>query len=150
MQPGARSPIYKKIAEIIMIKINKKLLVSTVLFFVVLLFATATIIKEKEKNAPSLDVIVTDSPIVFYFGVSCPHCKLVEQYLTENKVAEKVRFSMKEVYENKNNANEAFAKAELCGISKNKLGVPFLWDGEKCYMGDENIINFFKEKLNEK
>ena len=133
-----------------MIKISKKVLIPTVIFFVVFLYTTATIIELKAKNAPSLDVIVTDSPIVFYFGVTCPHCKIVEQYLKDNKVAEKVSFSMKEVYKNKDNASEAVAKAALCGIDKKKMGVPFLWDGEKCYVGDENIINFFKEKLNEK
>lgn len=134
----------------IMAKIDKKILVPTVLFCAAFIYASLTVygLKEKEVSA-KLDVIRTDSPIVFYFGVSCPHCKNVEKYLEENQVAEKVSFSMKEVYNNRDNANEAIEKAALCGIDKKNLGVPFLWDGDKCYVGDENIISFFKTKMEE-
>jgi glutaredoxin len=133
-----------------MINLPKNVLISTILFFVVLLFATATIIRLKdEAYYRNSDVIVSDSPIVFYFGYNCPHCKIVEKYLVDNKVSEKVRFSMKEVYKNPANTEEAFAKAALCSIDKKNLGVPFLWDGEKCYRGDEEIINFFKAKMQE-
>lgn len=133
-----------------MIKVPQKVLIPTVLFFVALLLVTSMIIKLKEEAYyRNSDVIVSDSPIVFYFGYNCPHCKIVEKYLVDNKVSEKVRFSMKEVYKNPANTEEAFAKAALCGIDKKNLGVPFLWDGEKCYRGDAEIINFFKAKMQE-
>lgn len=130
-----------------MAKIDKKILIPSVLFCAAFIYASLNIYDLKEKEASAkLDVIRTDSPIVFYFGVSCPHCMNVEKYLEEDKVADKVSFSMKEVYNNRDNANEAIAKAAICGISKENLGVPFLWDGEKCYVGDEDIIDFFKNK----
>ncbi|MDD3006229.1 MAG: hypothetical protein PHX30_01455 [Candidatus Pacebacteria bacterium] len=126
------------------------MLIPTVLFFLALLFTTSEIIKLKEEaEYTNVDVIVSDSPIVFYFGYKCPHCKIVEKYLADNEVADKIGFSMKEVYKNPDNADEVFARAELCGIEKKNLGVPFLWDGEKCYQGDEDIIEFFKVKMQE-
>lgn len=133
-----------------MIKIDKRVLIPTAVFLIVFLFATATIAKQMQTANTSLDVIRTDTPIVFYFGVTCPHCKEVEKFIEENGVAEKVKFSQKEVYKNKENANEALEKAAICGIAKDKLGVPFLFDGEKCYVGKDKIIDFFNEKINEK
>jgi len=131
-------------------KIDKKVFIPSLLFVLVFSYASWTIIAQKEKvEAAKLDVVRTDTPIVFYFGETCPHCKIVEEFIEKNDVESKVKFSKKEVYNNKDNADEAVAKAALCGIDKKNLGVPFLWDGEKCYIGDEQIINFFKEKINE-
>jgi len=133
-----------------MIKMDKRILIPTVVFLIVFLFATATIIKQTETANTSLDVIKTDTPIVLYFGVTCPHCKEVDEFIEENDIAEKVSFSQKEVYKNTNNADEAIEKAAICGIAKDKLGVPFLFDGDKCYVGKDRIIDFFNEKINEK
>ena len=44
------------------------------------------------------------------------------------------------------NSNELGSIAAKCKIDKNNIGVPFLWDGEKCYTGDKDIIAFFKQK----
>lgn len=132
-----------------MLDSKKKAILATFVFFAVFLFATATINHEKRKNAPSNDVIVTDSPIVFYYGYNCPHCELVEKYLDENNVASKVKFSKKEVYKNPANAAEAIDRAAQCGIGADELGVPFLWDGANCYVGDQNIIDFFSKKVQE-
>ncbi len=129
---------------------KKKALLATLVFFAVFFFATANIVHEKRKSAPSDDVVVADSPIIFYYGYSCPHCEIVEEYLDENDIASKVRFSKKEVYKNKANAAEAIEKAAQCGIGADELGVPFLWDGENCYIGDQNIIDFFKKEVEEK
>jgi glutaredoxin len=131
-------------------KLDKKILLPTLLFVLVFSFASWTIGAQKAKEEEAkLDIIRTDTPIVFYYGKTCPHCKLVEKYIDENQIREKVKFSQKEVYGNKDNAREAVGRAEQCGIAAKDLGVPFLWDGEKCYVGDEQIIAFFKAKAQE-
>ncbi len=132
-----------------MLDSKKKAILATFVFFAVFFFTTATINHEKRKSAPSDDVIVADSPIVFYYGYNCPHCEIVEKYLDENDIASKVGFSKKEVYKNKANAAEAIEKAAQCGIGADKLGVPFLWDGESCHIGDRDIIDFFKRLISE-
>jgi glutaredoxin len=85
--------------------------------------------------------------IVYYYGQSCPHCQNVENFLKENKIEEKIAFEKKEVYYNQKNAQELAQRAKKCGWEKEEIPVPFLWDGSQCIIGDEGVINFFKEKI---
>jgi glutaredoxin len=91
----------------------------------------------------------TSSEIILFYGNGCPHCAKVEQYMSENKVSEKINISQKEVYGDKNNAALLGEKAHSCGLNTSSIGVPFLWDGPtgKCLVGDEEIVNFFKTKM---
>jgi glutaredoxin len=88
-------------------------------------------------------VSIPDGIILFY-GEDCPHCKIVDDFVNENKIKDKIQFSHLEVWYNKDNQNILTQVVIKCGISANQVGVPFLWDGEKCYIGDVDIINFFK------
>ena len=90
-----------------------------------------------------------NSEIIFFYGEECPHCKIVEEYFSKNNTAEKIQFSQREVYHNKNNAALMVEKAKLCGISEENLGVPMLWTKDKnCFFGDRDIIDFFNKKTN--
>ena len=89
----------------------------------------------------------TESKIIFFYGNGCPHCALVEEYFKTNNIHEKISFEEKEVYYNQQNAQELIAKAKLCGIKENAIGVPFLWDGKTCIIGDRPIIDFFNNLL---
>jgi len=62
-------------------------------------------------------------------------------------VKEKIAFEEKEVYYNQNNAKELGEKAKSYGIDQNEIGVPFLWNNGRCIIGDQDIINFFEEKM---
>jgi glutaredoxin len=100
----------------------------------------------KIKTSPKTTTGNSTSEIVLYFGDTCPHCKILEEFLQANKVAEKVSFTEKEVYKNPTNAKELTDRAIKCGIKTDSIGVPFLWDGEKCYMGGDDVTAFFKQK----
>jgi len=103
------------------------------------------------KNQPTgMADIDNGSPITLYFRADCPHCRLVEKFLAENNVGAKISCNQKEISAKKQqNSRELMDKASICGISQEKLGVPFLWDNDsqKCYTGDVDIIEFFKNKL---
>jgi len=86
--------------------------------------------------------------IILFYGDGCPHCEIVDEYLKENNIKDKINFEHKEVYNNKQNSNLLVEKAKICGMNINSIGVPFLWDGEKCLVGDRDIIEFFKLKIN--
>jgi glutaredoxin len=86
------------------------------------------------------------SGIVYFYGDACPHCLNVEKFIEDNKIEDKVSFEKKEVFENEENAMELAGFAQKCRLSAANIGVPFLWDGSKCYVGDTDIINFFKQK----
>ena len=95
-----------------------------------------------------LETIQDNSLIIFFYSDICPHCKNVEKYFQDNNVRSKINFEEKEVYNNTNNASLLADKAKICGIKENEIGVPLLWADGKCYVGDEEIIKFFNEKIN--
>lgn len=91
--------------------------------------------------------------IVLFFGDGCPHCANVDKFVQDNNVEGKVNFTKLEVpFGGKNsttlsaNAGLMVQLAQRCNLdTANGVGIPFLWDGEsKCYTGDVDIINFFK------
>ncbi|MEA5096998.1 MAG: DsbA family protein [Burkholderiaceae bacterium] len=90
------------------------------------------------------------SGIILFYGYGCPHCAVVEKYLEQNQVGDKVQFNRKEVYLHPNNAKELKAKAKGCGIPEAGIGVPFLWDGERCLIGDQPIIEYFRQRAEAK
>ncbi len=59
----------------------------------------------------------------------------------------KVHVLIKEVFHDKNNADELLATADKCGISKASVGVPLLWTGSECLNGDKPIIERFQQLL---
>ena len=85
--------------------------------------------------------------LIFYYGDSCPHCAIVEEFLLQEKVEEKIKLTKKEVYKNTANTNELVEKAKACNLDTKNLGVPFLWDSGSCYLGDQDIINILKQKI---
>ena len=83
--------------------------------------------------------------IVFFYGDGCPHCKNVEDYVAQNKIADKVKFTSLEVYNNKGNAALLANVAIGCKLDvSNGVGIPLLYDGKNCVQGDVDVINFFK------
>lgn len=92
---------------------------------------------------------VTDDPsaIVYYYGEGCPHCKVVNDFLEANNIAEKVSFEKKEVWSDKTNASELERRAKVCDVKPEGMGVPFVYGGDgKCYIGEPEVIGFFKTK----
>ena len=91
--------------------------------------------------------------IILFYGDGCPHCEIVDQYMKDNGVEDKLKnqnlnFSRREVYNNQANQRVLANKAKSCGLATESIGVPFLWDGTsgKCVSGDQPIIDFFKSK----
>ena len=90
-----------------------------------------------------------DSAIILFSSNECPHCKIVEKYIADNNIKDKISFSEKEVGSNRANANLMMDKQKSCnwGVENNGK-VPFLWTAEKCYLGQDEISQFFKDKIN--
>lgn len=84
--------------------------------------------------------------IILFYGDGCPHCKIVDDFISQNKIEDKVKFTRLEVFNNKDNAEILLQKASICKIDQNNIGVPFLWDGKNCLVGDEDVISFFKKE----
>ncbi len=89
----------------------------------------------------------SDTGLVLYWGIGCPHCIKVEEYLQANKVDEKIQITRKEVYQNQKNAYEMSKRAGECGLPTGTVAVPFLWTGKTCLIGDIDIIKFFWDAM---
>ena len=130
---------------------NSKLIIPGILFLAVAVLAIMMIARNNktpnELGAPT-DGVSGSQEIILFYGDGCPHCDIVEEYLDSHKVSRQAPYTMKEVYYNQKNATELGEKAQACGLPINSIGVPFLWDGGKCYIGDYDIIEFFKLKAN--
>jgi glutaredoxin len=125
---------------------KNKIIIPTILFIIVLIFSFSVLWQAKDKNRPGAES-PTDQIVLFY-GDGCPHCEIVDKYINENKIEEKVSFVRKEVYNNEKNQKELIEKAKICGIANNNIGVPFLWEKGVCFVGDQDIIKFFELKIN--
>ena len=82
-----------------------------------------------------------------YFRPECPHCQNVEKFISDNRLDEKFDIQMKNIDENGQYANELMARSQLCSIDAATVGVPLLYDSGECFMGEDEIINYFQEKL---
>ncbi|MDD5623989.1 MAG: hypothetical protein PHI23_04755 [Candidatus Peribacteraceae bacterium] len=80
--------------------------------------------------------------IILYYGDTCPHCEVVDAFIRENKMHEKIVFTEKEVFQDKKNAYELGKKATLCGLSTDQIVVPLLWTGTGCLIGEQDIEQF--------
>jgi glutaredoxin len=130
---------------------NKKLIALSILFLAVVISAGYMLANGKEVPAAghSSDqgMAQATSGIILFYGDGCPHCALVEEYVSKNGIEATVPFVKKEVYHDKQNASELAVKAQACGMPTDSIGVPFLWTGATCIVGDQPIIDFFKEKI---
>jgi hypothetical protein len=97
-------------------------------------------------SGPAKPVAIPEGIILFY-GQGCPHCKIVDDFISQNQIENEVKFTKLEVWYNKENQIVLGEVVTKCGIKADTVGVPFLYDGkDKCYIGDETIINFFKNE----
>jgi len=92
--------------------------------------------------------------IVLFFGQDCPHCKIVEEFIVANNIDQKVEFTNLEIPFNGKTSPELVANSEVlvqvakeCKIDTSSgISIPFLFDGKQCLVGQDDIINFFKNK----
>ena len=101
--------------------------------------------KEKQVAVEKIESLGSGEPILYY-GDECPHCKEVEEWLRTNKVEEKIKFSKKEVWNNRQNATELAEVAKSCGLDASSIGVPFLYAEKECLIGTPDIKKYFTEK----
>jgi glutaredoxin len=116
---------------------KKNLRIGLVIISVIVIAGLLALVKTKQTKSPE--------SILFYSNY-CPHCKNVEKYVNDNNIKSKVTFTELEVADNQDNAQVLLSKAKKCNLDTSNLGVPMYFDGEKCLVGDEEIIKYFETK----
>jgi len=115
-----------------------------VLFLFSFLFSACT--------APTNPPPATDaSPdLIIYWGIGCPHCENVKNYIKEKSADSRLKISLLEVSRNPANFDLAQADLKNCPeIDSSRFGVPlaFVPATKKCLSGDKPIIDWLSDKL---
>jgi glutaredoxin len=85
--------------------------------------------------------------MVYYYGAECPHCQRIQEFLDADKVADTVTYEKKEVWHDAKNSAELSRRAQsVCNLDPGKLGVPFVITDGKCYSGETEVTDIFKQK----
>ena len=129
---------------------NKKAKTSLMLGAIIVLAAILSVWGFSKMRGDQKEAVLgetnSQAEIIIFYGKGCPHCKDLEDFVAKNNLAERVKMENMEVWFNKENAKLLMAKAEKCGIAKEKVGVPFLYSEGKCLSGTPDIENFLMEK----
>jgi hypothetical protein len=127
----------------------KKMVVGFFVIVAVIIAILFFISIKQTKTAYECDQnILLPKTLVFYSGETCPHCKIVEEFITKNNISNKINITNKEVFKIENNAKELLLVGNSCKLPSNYLGaVPLLYYQNKAYIGDKDIIQFFKDTL---
>jgi len=105
-------------------------------------------------NKKPIEPIKIPNGIVLFFGEDCPHCKIVEEFLTDNKIENitklEIPFNGKTSLQLKANVDVLLKITEICKVDVNSgVAIPFLYNGkDKCFTGDIDVINFLKNEAN--
>jgi len=113
--------------------------ISIIVIFIVLIAVGALIYPGRNRNI---------NQALFFYGNSCPYCKAVEAYMADNQIEAVVSMRKFEVSGNPINAQILKDKAKQCEINEQEIGIPLLWKDGICYIGEDQIINYFKSLSN--
>ena len=120
----------------------------TLIIILLALFGTLFLVYQTTRNAPSEATSVTldKEAFIYFYGNTCPHCRELNEWLKETGIEKKLKFEKKEVYQNKTNANLMEQAAQICNLDTTQLGVPFVYDNGKCYIGSDQAKEIFQKK----
>ena len=83
----------------------------------------------------------------YFWGNGCPHCANVQTFMDSWDKKDKIKIKKYEVWYNKDNAQIMKDRFSSCpkGTVNGTMAVPLLVTPDnKCFMGDETIINYYK------
>ena len=86
--------------------------------------------------------------ITFYSGDDCSTCNTIQKYLADHSVKDLVAFEEKNVSANEADFEQMAEDAMQCDVDLESFGVPLLWAEGKCYTNENEIVDFFKQKIN--
>lgn len=97
-------------------------------------------------NAVKLD----KNSLIYFYGSTCLHCIELSKFLEDSGINKKVAYQKLEVFSNPTN-QELMNQAGLdCKLDTTQgMGVPFIYDKGKCYIGTPDAEKFFQEKANQ-
>jgi len=120
-------------------------IIGFILVIIVIIAGGLMLVSGKDDtNQQNLAAPTTDE---YYWSTTCPHCAEVNEFLEEWKHSDKLEIQKYETGDTQN-ALRLQARAASCNIPRTQVGVPLLYTTEeKCLIGSEPIISYFKSKF---
>ncbi len=88
---------------------------------------------------------------IIFWGQGCPHCEVLKDEIAQNKWDQKLKFSLKEVYYNRQNQDllKKTITDNCPDIPSDQVGVPMTFETatKRCFVGDTPAINRISERL---
>jgi thiol-disulfide isomerase/thioredoxin len=100
-----------------------------------------------EITKESLADETNDGALILYWAEGCSHCESVKFKIANAKVDDKLRIVQKEAFNNDVVYREFFTRMKYCQVPEHQMGVPMLWDGERCYLGVEDIMETIGKRI---
>lgn len=122
----------------------KKSLFQTIvfaLFLVTIIFVITIALKKGETKYVTLKPL--PNHMILFYSHQCPHCQLVEAFLQQHPV--KKPLEQLDILGKNTHTSLLINAAQTCKLNTNTIGIPLLWTGKNCIVGDRDIINYFKK-----
>jgi glutaredoxin len=107
--------------------------------------------KSTPTSTPITETVQENPDLILYWGIGCPHCEKVKEWIIANNADQKLKINQKEVYQNTDNQKElADVVSQNCPeLNQGGVGVPLGFDpiNKKCISGDQPIIDFLSQKV---
>lgn len=122
-----------------------KYIISLSLMLVVIFLSGCSLINAPVTVNQSTSTISTIPPGNFYFySTNCAHCATVNQYVVEHDTKANLFYIEAPIDNNEEHVKLLQQIGQRCGLPLSSLGVPFFWDGQRCYQGADEVINYFQ------
>ena len=123
-------------------KKNQILITILIILIVVGIIFSIIFFARKKNNIVSLKIAVVPKEVTLFYSAKCMHCRHVEAFLKKNRLT--IHIKKLDVLKTRQNLLGLVKAAEKCGFQTKTLEIPFLWTGSKCFVGDKDVIHFFK------
>ncbi len=96
-------------------------------------------------QSPNTNNYPMPADLTYYWGEGCPHCEIVEEFISTWEKKDTIKIDKKEVWNTIENAKELKARYIYCNVPESQMGVPLLFTPEgTCFSGDTPIIDYLK------
>jgi len=111
------------------------------------MFWEITLQQPQQNDAPQTNAGSPKKEVLFFYDVKCPHCKILQSFLTHNGLYEVFNIVRKEVTSNSANHAEMVKIYKNCLKSSREMVVPLVYQNGKCAVGEEACMRMFKSLM---
>lgn len=121
-------------------------LITVSVLFLAIVFVGSRDRQQQTQQQNDQEVQATLTGINYFYGVTCPFCDQVSDWMEENQVESILEINKLEVYQDQNNAALLRSAAQACGLNTGSIGVPFLFSEGECLIGKPDIIAYLAQE----